>query len=121
MKKKILVVDDDVLIRVKVKNALIKQGYETESATDGEDALEILDHRNFDLILLDLHMPRLSGLQLLEKIRTGLRYKHTPVLCMTADENSNTKETARSLGATGWIQKPLNPGIWDAQLRDILA
>jgi CheY-like chemotaxis protein len=69
-KKRILVVDDNELFRDSIIETLRRQDYETEAAKDGQSALDIVEQRNFDLVISDMKMPGMSGIELMERIKS---------------------------------------------------
>ena len=95
-------------------------GYSVESAADGEEGWDKVLSFAPDLVITDLMMPRLHGLDLLDRIRRAPRTKTVPVLCMTSDDDIDVKQSAASQGATGWIQKPFHPETWGEMLKHIL-
>lgn len=121
IQKKILVVDDDLLIRSVVKRDLEGQEFAIEVAADGLQGWQMVEHFSPDLVITDLNMPGMGGLELLEKIREDHRFKHLPVLCITGEENLELKQIAIGLGATGWVQKPFNPVTWGGTLKKLLS
>lgn len=110
MPKKILVVDDAESIRDVVSYTLRQEGYEITPAFDGQDAFEKLSKEMFSLVITDLYMPRMDGLELIRKIRTLDSYKGVPILFLTTESQLEKKRQAKSAGATGWIVKPFQPG-----------
>lgn len=119
--KKILVVDDDILIRTLVKRDLEKQDFAIDVAADGSIAWNKIERSAPDLVITDIHMPQMGGLELLERIRNDSRFSTLPVLCITGENSATAKQRAIDLGATGWVQKPFNPITWGATLKKILA
>jgi two-component system chemotaxis response regulator CheY len=108
MPKKILFVDDSGSIRTLVKMILEEAGYAVTIGKDGLDALQYLDGTRFDLVITDLHMPRMNGLELIREIRKQKEYKFTPILFLTTETSSGLKHEAKESGATGWITKPFD-------------
>jgi putative two-component system response regulator len=102
---RILVVDDDKM-NLKMAEHILKQNYEVLCVTSGEEALEILAGERMDLILLDLHMPGMDGLEVFEKIKASDRMKDTPVIFLTADSERETEVEIFKAGAMDYIQKP---------------
>jgi len=80
-----------------------------EMASDGMDALKKLESRDYDLVLLDLHMPKVDGFMILRSLRETERSKDTPVLVITADVAFEARDEAMRLGATQAISKPFSP------------
>jgi putative two-component system response regulator len=102
---RILVVDDDKM-NLKMAEHILKQNYEVLCVTSGEEALELLAQERMDLILLDLHMPGMDGLEVFEKIKASDRTKDTPVIFLTADSERETEVEIFKAGAMDYIQKP---------------
>ena len=119
--KKILVIDDVPPIRSLVKQHLKAMGYRVETADDGEEGWYQILRWEPDLVITDLMMPRLHGLDLLKRIREHPPTINLPVLCITSDDDRVLKHEAAALGATGWVQKPFHPESWNATLEKIFA
>lgn len=109
LSKRILVVDDSVTMRDMVKFALENAGYDVHLAVDGNDAVEVLDDTTFDLVITDINMPKMDGIDLTRHIRDDARMSSLPVLCLTTERGETTKTAAKAAGATGWIAKPFDP------------
>lgn len=107
MKKKILVVDDDKPIRVTLSEALESAGYEVATAVDGEHALEKFASDAFDLVLLDMKMPGVNGIEVLRQLKS--RRATQAVVMMTAYGSVETAVEALKLGAVDYVQKPFTP------------
>ena len=101
---RILIVDDERSMREFVSILLRKQGYTVELATSGEEAVEALDQQDFDLVLTDLKMPGISGLEVLEHAKR--RDPSTQVILMTAYATSDTAVQAMKRGARDYVTKP---------------
>ncbi len=108
-KKTVLIVDDSESIREVVNFTLQNEGYDVLVAVDGEDALQYLDGRPLDIIITDLHMPNVDGIELIRKVRDMDGYKHIPILFLTTESQASKKMEAKQAGATGWIIKPFVP------------
>ena len=103
---KILVVDDELGIREFFSRELISEGYSVETASDGEEALSKLDTSKFDLVICDLKMPRLGGMDVLEEIRRrGLKAR---VIMMTGCMMEDPSTEAIKKSADDFIQKPFD-------------
>ncbi|MRR12984.1 response regulator, partial [bacterium] len=105
MAKRILVVEDTELLRRMYRDRLVQDGYEVEDAGDGVAALALLRDRPFDLVLLDLIMPRMGGIQVLEAVKQDPRTQSTPVIVLTNLGEEATIEHAVSLGAVDYLIK----------------
>ena len=106
--KTILFVDDSVSIRTLVRMILEEVGYRIIIGEDGLDALSYFDGRTIDLVITDLHMPRMNGMELIKEIRKREKYRFVPILFLTTETKSEMKQEARAAGATGWITKPFD-------------
>jgi CheY-like chemotaxis protein/anti-sigma regulatory factor (Ser/Thr protein kinase) len=115
---KILVVDDDRATRHLVKSILTRAGFRTTAAKDGVEALKALRTRRFDLILLDVWMPRMNGLDLLERIRA--RKTAPRVVVMTSDDAPATLLRAVRQQAFKYVHKPVAPPSLLSTVREVL-
>lgn len=106
MSKTILSVDDSASIRQMVSFTLESAGYQVVTAVDGQDALGKLGDRAPDLIITDLNMPNMDGLQLIREIRTRPAHKFAPIIFLTTESEDAKKAEAKAAGASGWIVKP---------------
>jgi two-component system chemotaxis response regulator CheY len=106
--KQILTVDDSASIRQMVSFTLTKAGFEVTEAVDGKDGLTKADQRKADLIITDLNMPNMDGIQMIAAIRKLPGYGFTPILMLTTESQAGKKDEGRKAGATGWIVKPFN-------------
>lgn len=120
MPKRIFIIDDVPPILNIIQKGLEEMGYEIMLASDGEEGWAATLNWRPDLIITDLMMPKLHGLDLLERVRNDHRTQSIPVLCMTSDTDYELKQDAAALGATGWIQKPFQMESWHATLKKIL-
>ncbi|MBN2521224.1 MAG: response regulator [Bacteroidales bacterium] len=109
MDKTILVVDDSESIREVVKFTLENNGYQVLLGTDGADALDFFDGRGIDLIITDLHMPKMNGIEFIKEVRKKNEYTGIPILFLTTESQLSKKIEAKQAGATGWIVKPFVP------------
>jgi two-component system chemotaxis response regulator CheY len=106
---KILVVDDSASIRNMVSFTLKQQSYETVEASDGADGLNKAKGERFDLVITDVNMPVMDGIELCGKLRQLPAFKFTPVLMLTTESSTDMKLRGKAAGATGWLVKPFNP------------
>lgn len=105
--KKILVVDDSSTMRLFIKMFLRSlHDVSITEATDGLDGLDKLNKESFDLVITDVNMPRLDGLQLIERIRGGLGLKMPIIILTTRGEQENV-DRGISLGANNYVTKPI--------------
>ena len=105
MKKKILIVEDDIGIQGLIELTLRMENYETEIVDDGEKAFEIIQNSKFDLILLDIMIPKIDGFTLIKMIEN----KNIPVIFLSAKSQVQDKILGLKLGAEDYITKPFEP------------
>jgi two-component system chemotaxis response regulator CheY len=106
MKKTVLIVDDSESVREVIQFTLEQAGYAVRVGVDGKDALRHLEGDDIRLIITDLHMPHLNGIDLIKQVRAREEYRYTPILLLTTESQANKKQEAKDAGATGWIVKP---------------
>ncbi len=106
-KQRILVIDDEAIVRVSCDRVLGPEGYDVELTSRGDEALRRLDAERFDLVLTDLKMPDMDGLEVLKKIKE--KWPHIPVIIITGYGTISTAVQAIKLGAYEYIEKPFNP------------
>jgi two-component system chemotaxis response regulator CheY len=109
MPKKALTVDDSKTMRDMVAFTLQGAGFDVIQAVDGKDALSQLGGQTVDVIITDLNMPNMNGIELIKSLRSNPAYKFTPILMLTTESDENAKSEGKNAGATGWIVKPFNP------------
>jgi CheY-like chemotaxis protein len=102
---KVMVVEDTAIIRESVAKILRREGFETYCASNGEEAMAAMEHARPDLLLLDLMMPVMDGMQFLEQIRLDPRWHDTPVIVMTALQDPETEKRVHQLGAKEYLLK----------------
>ncbi len=106
--KTILFVDDHASIRELVNNILSDNGYNVLLSDDGKNAIQYLDGRKIDLLITDLHMEMMNGIELTKHVRRTSDYKHLPIIVLTTESQHDKKTEAKLAGATAWIVKPFN-------------
>ena len=110
MSKRILTIDDSKTMRDMLMLTLQDSGFEVIQAVDGQDGIDVLAReKNVDVIITDINMPKMDGYGVLEHVRKNPMYDATPILVLTTESDTEKKERARGLGATGFIVKPFNP------------
>lgn len=105
MKKIILLVEDEPLLRNLLKQRLEKEGFEVLAVENGQEALEMLKGKEMDLILLDIILPKVSGFELMEKLREDPQYQKTPVIVISNLGQESDIEKGERLGAVGYFVK----------------
>lgn len=105
-KNKILVIEDDAYSRDALARLLAAEGFDAQSATDGESGLEKAHEIHPDVIILDLNLPGIDGHQVIEMIRNDGPLKSVPILVVTGDEDKKARN-AVDVGADGYLTKPV--------------
>ena len=117
MPKKILIVDDEPLIVKGLKYSLEQDGYETDSAQDGEEAVNKFFAGQYDLVLLDVMLPKLDGIEVCQRIREK---SNVPIIMLTAKGEEFDKLLGLELGADDYITKPFSPREVLARVKAVL-
>ncbi len=104
----ILIVDDDTTNLKVLGNSINKEGYNVEFALNGIEALKWLEQKNFDLILLDVNMPKMNGYEVCKKIKDEKKWENIPVIFLTAKNDIKSTIKAFNVGAVDYIIKPFN-------------
>jgi two-component system, chemotaxis family, chemotaxis protein CheY len=108
----VLIVDDSATIRAIIKRALTLAGLPLErviEASDGKAALDTLEREHVDLILADLHMPVMSGVEMIGRLQADPKHSRVPVIVITAEPNQNTIHELRRMGVRAHLAKPFAP------------
>ncbi len=109
MAKSILVVDDDELVLIALRELLKSEDYEVQTFSKGSEALKKLDQADFDLLILDIIMPEMDGFELCRLIRKKESYKEKPILFLTAKNQEEDKKRGLEAGANLFLSKPISP------------
>lgn len=109
MSKAVLTVDDSKTMRDMVTFTLKSVGYQVFEAEDGVKALDVASINNIDVVITDLNMPNMNGIDLIKSLRRNPKYSRSPILMLTTEGDATKKEEGKSAGATGWIVKPFEP------------
>jgi two-component system OmpR family response regulator len=115
---RIFIVEDDLVLADGLKNSLMQSGYAVDLVNNGESADQILSYQNFDLILLDLGLPKLSGFEILKRLRA--RKSLTPVLILTANDHISDRVKGLDLGADDYLSKPFELAELEARIRALI-
>ena len=109
MTKTILVVDDSGTVRQQVSMALKQAGFAIVEAADGQEALAAIEsNRAIDMVVCDVNMPVLNGLEMVEKVKSNPAHKALPILMLTTEGQPSMIRRAKEAGAVGWIVKPFD-------------
>ena len=118
-KTRVLIADDDRQMRRLVRMILERDGHEVTEAADGLDALDAIESGQCDLMILDLDMPRLDGIGVLEELRARVMTSSLPVIVLTA-RSGEAESQVLDLGAQDFLTKPVQPASLQARVRAVL-
>ncbi|CAN0597408.1 unnamed protein product, partial [Laminaria digitata] len=117
---RLLIVDDDLAVRMVSRLALSKAGFGVTEASDGYTALSWLDSHKFDAILLDARMPGMDGFETCRKMRDQLNGDTVPIIMVTGQDDDESIDAAFECGATDFVAKPLNWRIICQRLNSLI-
>ena len=110
MPRKILVVDDDILVLDALRELLVADGYEVTTATRGQEALEVMERQHFDLVVLDVVMPKMTGFDVCRDIRTRDDERSgVKIIMLTAKTDPRDLEIGQEAGCDLYLTKPIDP------------
>ncbi|HSI22863.1 MAG TPA: response regulator [Methylophilaceae bacterium] len=109
MAKTVLIVDDSASLRQVVSIALKGAGYDVIEGVDGKDALTKLDGQKIHLIISDVNMPNMNGIEFVKAAKQLPAYKFTPVIMLTTESGEALKQEGQAAGAKAWVVKPFQP------------
>ncbi|MBE7472535.1 MAG: response regulator [Anaerolineales bacterium] len=112
----LLVVDDNEMNRDMLSRRLLRQGHQVEMATNGREALAMIESHTFDLVLLDIMMPEMNGYEVLEYVKSDPLLRHIPVIMITAVDEIESVVRCIELGADDYLPKPFNPILLKARI-----
>lgn len=121
LKKKVLIVDDFENTRWIVQQILQKEEeLEVFAAANGKEALQFFSGEQIDLLITDLNMPEMDGIELVQKVRATEKYRYIPIIMLTTERNPEKKQKALDIKVTTWIQKPFEQGQFRKIVRKAL-
>ncbi len=120
MSKTILTVDDSASIRQLVKFTLKKAGYSVLEGSNGEEGLNVAQSNDVDMVITDLNMPIMDGINLIKQLRAVSKYRYIPIIMLTTESDASMKQKGKAAGATGWIVKPFKPEQLLAVIKKVL-
>jgi DNA-binding NtrC family response regulator len=118
-KGKILVIDDESIVRTSCSRSLTPEGYEVKLSQNGADAMKMLEEESFDLVLTDLKMPDIDGIEVLKMIKH--RWPQTEVIVVTGYQTVDTAVKSIKLGAFDYLEKPFTPDSLIAAVNNAMA
>jgi two-component system, chemotaxis family, chemotaxis protein CheY len=120
MSKTIMTVDDSASVRQMVSFTLKEAGYDVIEASDGIDALSKINVNELNLVVTDLNMPNMDGIELIRNIRENGKHKFVPIIMLTTESQAEKKSAGKNAGATGWIVKPFKPEQLIAVIKKVI-
>ena len=105
----VLVVEDSATMRSFVVAALEAEGFEVTTAKSGFEAMKVLKERKFDLVITDINMPDINGLEVVRYVRDNATHKETPLIIISTDGRERDRERGMKLGASDYLIKPFTP------------
>lgn len=107
--KEIIVADDSPTVRQLISESLSAAGYKVTEAIDGEDAVRKVKNSSVSLLITDLNMPNLDGIELIKQVRNISSNRFLPIIMLTSESQPEKRKEGKSAGASGWITKPFKP------------
>ena len=120
MAKTIMTADDSASVRQMVSFTLKQAGYDVVEAVDGQDAFDKLKNNSVNMLITDLNMPNIDGIELIKKVRGESKYRFMPIIMLTTESQASKKQDGKAAGATGWIVKPFKPEQLLAVIKKVL-
>ncbi|MDM8535512.1 response regulator [Desulfobacterales bacterium HSG17] len=120
MAKTIMTADDSASVRQMVSFTLKQAGYDVVEAVDGQEAFEKLKDTSVNMLVTDLNMPNMDGIELIKKVRGESKYRFMPIIMLTTESQASKKQEGKTAGATGWIVKPFKPEQLLAVIKKVL-
>ena len=117
--KKILVIDDESIIRISCQRSLSNEGYEVKLASSGKEGIELLEKGEFNLVLLDIKMPDMDGIEVLKKITST--WPETKVIMITGYSTDEAAVKTLRLGALNYLEKPFTPDSLIETIKEALS
>ncbi len=116
----ILVVDDDRQTRLKLTRELESRGYAVSAVEGGDEALQAIARESFDLILLDILMPKMDGVEVLERLRADTTQQTPKVIVVSAVDDAEKMQKCRQLGARHYLTKPVDLELLNARVAEVI-
>ena len=116
----ILLAEDEAVLRMLIMDSLEDEGYEIDSAGDGEEAYAMLTNRHYDLIILDYMMPKLTGIEVIERLRRRTEGPVPQILMLSAKSQLSEQEKVLAAGADAFMSKPFSPLELVAKVKEML-
>jgi len=106
---RVLTVDDSRTMLAMLHHTLSGAGYEVLQAEDGQKGLDVLKGETVDVVITDINMPVMDGIEFIKNVRASGAYQSLPILILTTETSQEKRDQGRAAGGTGWIVKPFDP------------
>ena len=106
---RVLTVDDSRTILAMLHHTLTGAGFDVLQAEDGQKGLDVLKTEDVDVVITDINMPIMDGIEFIKSVRSSGQYQSLPILILTTETSQEKRDLGRSAGGTGWIVKPFDP------------
>ena len=106
---RVLTVDDSRTMLAMLQHTLSKAGFEVLQAEDGQQGLDVLAQGNVDVVITDINMPVMDGIEFIKNVRASGTNQSLPILILTTETSQEKRSEGRTAGGTGWIVKPFDP------------
>lgn len=106
---RILTVDDSRTMLAMLRHTLSGAGFEVIQAEDGQQGLDLLRNESVDLVITDINMPVMDGIEFIRNVRASGVHSSLPILILTTESSQEKRDQGRAAGGTGWIVKPFDP------------
>lgn len=118
--KKILLVDDSATMLMSMTGVLTRLGYKVEAQENGPEALQAIENFKPDLMITDLNMPGMNGIELIKEAKAKPTMRFKPVLMLTTESQQERRAEAKAAGAVGWLVKPVSPERLAGVIKQVL-
>ena len=106
---RVLTVDDSRTILAMLRHTLTNAGFEVLQAEDGQQGLDVLNRESVDIVITDINMPVMDGIEFIRNVRASGQHQSLPILILTTETSQEKRDQGKSAGGTGWIVKPYDP------------
>lgn len=120
MSQSIMVVDDSASVRQLMGFSLAGANYRVVEAANGQEALELFDKEDISMVITDLNMPKMDGLQLIRELRSGRASRFMPIVLLTSESEQENRQRSKDVGASAWLNKPFKPNQLLQMVRMVL-
>ena len=117
---RVLTVDDSRTILAMLRHTLSNAGFEVLQAEDGQQGLDLLATEAVDLVITDINMPVMDGIEFIRNVRASGKHNSLPILILTTETSQEKRDLGKAAGGTGWIVKPFEPEKLIAVIRRVV-